>query len=420
MAVHTVRTGDNLWAISQQYGVSISTITESNGLQSAKLTPGLALYIPVNDEPIRVYRVKAGDNLAQIASRFNTTVQAILARNPSVTPARLVIGQTLVIPSPIKLSLETLGFIVPYNREAFLAGLPAISQQLTYLAIAAFAFTEEGYAYVELNDTGITARSRQLGIIPLLMVRNYRNGNFDAELAGTVLGNPAYRRNLIASLSTLARQRGYGGVSIDIEFIPPARRNDFNLFLRDLKVELGTLILQVNVHAKTEDIPTNRIIGAYDYRTIGSIADLTAVMTIDYGYPGGPPDPISPVWWLAQVIRYSITQINPRKLLIAMALYGYDKDAGTNATRALSVLNAQNQAITLGVPIQFNTAAQSPFYRYLAEAAEHVVWFEDIRSYIQKINQIDLYGLRGTTLWQLSLQAPQLWAYLKQNTTIIK
>ena len=106
------------------------------------------------------------------------------------------------------------------------------------------------------------------------MVRNLAGNDFSAELAGRVLGNPTYRGNLVASLVNLTRQRGFGGVSIDFEFIPPARRNDFNLFLTELKQSLGGLILHVNVHAKTADIPTNRIIGAYDYAAIGNVADL--------------------------------------------------------------------------------------------------------------------------------------------------
>jgi spore germination protein len=61
---------------------------------------------------------------------------------------------------------------------------------------------------------------------------------------------------------------------------------------------LFPLILHVNVHAKTEDIPTNLIIGAYDYLAIGAVADIVGVMTIDYGYPTGPPNPVATIWWV--------------------------------------------------------------------------------------------------------------------------
>ena len=93
---------------------------------------------------------------------------------------------------------------------------------------------------------------------------------------------------------------------------------EFTLFLRDLKAELGNLLLHVSIHAKSEDLPTNRIVGAYDYRAIGNAADLVAVMTIDYGYPTGPPDPIAPIWWMEEVLRYATTLINPRKLQISL------------------------------------------------------------------------------------------------------
>ena len=96
------------------------------------------------------------------------------------------------------------------------------------------------------------------------MLRNFQNGDFDAELAGTVLMNPTYRRKLVTSTMTLVKQKEWG-VSMDIEFIPPARRLDYVTFLTELKSELNGLVLHVNVHAKTEDHFLNRIVGGHDY-----------------------------------------------------------------------------------------------------------------------------------------------------------
>ena len=46
--------------------------------------------------------------------------------------------------------------------------------QLTHIAVAAFSLTQEGYAYVLLRDQEIVERSKQLNVIPLLMIRNFR------------------------------------------------------------------------------------------------------------------------------------------------------------------------------------------------------------------------------------------------------
>lgn len=420
MAIHVVLAGENLWEISTQTGVPIQTIINNNGLASNALVPGLALYLPDTTQQIRLYRVKAGDQLWRIAQQFQTTTSSLLTANPGIDPDRLNVGQIIHIPTSLKLQINTLGFIVPSQGGALPAILNSIAGQLTFLAIVAYSFTVEGYAYNEIDDTALVARSKQLNIAPLLMIRNFSNGNFSPELAGRVLGNPTYRRNLVASITNLTRQRGFAGVSIDFEFIPPPNRNDFNVFLTDLKRELGNLILQVNVHAKTEDMPTNRIVGAYDYGAIGRAADIVAVMTIDYGYPGGPPEPIAPITWMEEVIQYAVTQIPAQKLQIAMALYGYDKEVGTNATQAMSVLTAQNHAISTGSPIQFDMISQSPWYRYWVGGVEHDVWFEDIRSYVEKYHLIDIYGLLGTTFWQIILPAPQNWLYLRDNILVLK
>ncbi|MFL6561615.1 MAG: glycosyl hydrolase family 18 protein, partial [Bacillus sp. (in: firmicutes)] len=291
---------------------------------SGSIVPGLALYLPDNLPPLRYYRIKAGDHIWNIAQHFNVDPAAILAVNPGINPNQLLIGQTINVPAPLKLEIATLGFLVPSSEAANLATLNSLANHLTYVAVVAYSFTKEGYAFNQVKDAALVARSKQLNIVPLMMIRNLAGTDFSAELAGRVLENPTYRRNLVASIVNLATQRGFGGVSIDFEFIPPARRTDFITFLKALKAGLGKLVLHVNVHAKTADIPTNRIIGAYDYAGISNVVDLVAVMTMDYGYPGGPPDPIAPITWLEQVIQYSLTQINPRKLQIAMALYGYD------------------------------------------------------------------------------------------------
>lgn len=419
MTVHVVKSGESIWSIAQSYQVPISSIIETNQLnQNGTIIPGLALYIPNNSLPVRSQIISPGDTISRLANKFHTSIQLILTANPGINPYQLRIGQKINIPSPLKLIMETLGFIVPYSPKTFLPFYNQIANNLTYLSIVSYSLTNEGYAYILLNDTELITESKRLNVVPLLMIRNFVNDEFSPGLIGRVLENPSYRQNLINSVMNFILEKGYGGVSIDFEFIPPSRRQDFNLFLIEMKKALGSLILHVNVHAKTEDIPTNRIVGAYDYEAIGNASDIVAVMTIDYGYPTGPPNPVSPLWWMEQVIRYATSLINPQKLQIALPLYGYDWRVSDNKTSAHSLLGAQNLAISTGAAIYYNLPAAAPSFTYWVGEVEHFVWFDDIRSFQEKYKLIDQYGLLGTTYWQLSLSFPQNWAYMNQNFLI--
>ena len=90
---------------------STPTMSPSQPLQTPRLTPGAtALPTPTpSPQPtpsptaapsptFRTYRVKSGDTLSAIASRFGTTVRAIADLNGIDDPSRLRVGQVLLIP----------------------------------------------------------------------------------------------------------------------------------------------------------------------------------------------------------------------------------------------------------------------------------------------------------------------------------
>ena len=141
MAIHVVSSGESLWAISNEYEVPVTTIVRDNGIIAAQfILPGLALYIP-NNRPVpfqRYYQVKAGDVLWSLAQRFRTSVEQILQANPGMDPNRLRIGQNLVIPSPVPLPLTTLGFIEPYNPEAFLSAFNSLAKAINLYSCGGF------------------------------------------------------------------------------------------------------------------------------------------------------------------------------------------------------------------------------------------------------------------------------------------
>jgi len=82
MTVHVVKTGENLWSISNSYGVPLHTILELNGLPStSSIVPGLTLYLLNHLPTLRPYQIIAGNHIWQLAQQYHTDVSAILAAN---------------------------------------------------------------------------------------------------------------------------------------------------------------------------------------------------------------------------------------------------------------------------------------------------------------------------------------------------
>ncbi|TKD70795.1 glycosyl hydrolase family 18 protein [Pseudalkalibacillus hwajinpoensis] len=420
MAIHTVMMGDNLWGISIAYGVPIATIKTVNGLVSDRLVPGLNLYIPDQVLPERYYQIKPGDTYWKLSQQFQTSIQAIMTANPSVNPNALPIGLRIRIPTPQKYPMQTLVFFDALTGAPYLETLNDLADSITYLAIFTYSFTSEG-ELLTIDDDLILQRAKALNIKTLLVISNYENRMFSPVLANVVLQDAARRKTLVQSLVKKVKEKGYAGVSIDFEFVPADRRNDFTTFLKELKQALGNLILQLNAHAKSSDMPTNRLVGFLDYKATGEVVDIVSVMTIDYGYAIGPPDPIAPVWWIEQVLMYATGEINRRKVMMAMSLYGYDWTVPREANaKMVSNQDAQNGALSGWIPIQYNPIAQAPNYSYNLMNKEHIVWFEDIKSITAKYKQMEAYNLLGSTYWRLRFLFPQNWAYVKKNIAVIK
>lgn len=92
---YTVKSGDNLYDIARKYNTTTTTIMQFNNLKSNLLSIGQVLKIPTNTGQI-TYIVKSGDNLYDIANKYNTTVEEIKRKN-NLTSNLLSIGQILII-----------------------------------------------------------------------------------------------------------------------------------------------------------------------------------------------------------------------------------------------------------------------------------------------------------------------------------
>lgn len=104
---HTVRPGETLAAIAEQYQVTLPELIafNSNSITNPHVVPiGTVLLIPgLTAADVRtlnqtLYTVQEGDNLLAIAQRFGVSVEAIMAANNIANADLLRVGDNLIIP----------------------------------------------------------------------------------------------------------------------------------------------------------------------------------------------------------------------------------------------------------------------------------------------------------------------------------
>jgi len=110
---YKVKSGDTLWSIARNYGITVNELKEANNLTSNSLSVGQLLYIPVKETEIvesEVYTVKSGDTLYGIAKKYNLTVDELKQLNNLKSNA-LSIGQKLVVSNDFKNTESTYNVI---------------------------------------------------------------------------------------------------------------------------------------------------------------------------------------------------------------------------------------------------------------------------------------------------------------------
>ena len=140
-------------------------------------------------------------------------------------------------------------------------------------------------------------------------------------------------------------------------------------------------------------------------------------MTYEWGYTAGPPMAVSPLPNVRAVVDYAVTEIPPDKILLGISNYGYDWTLpfvrGTSRAVSISNQHAIELAIQYNIAIQYDEAAQAPYFHYTdADGAVHEVWFEDARSLSARLALLPEYRLLGGGVWNLMRPFPQIWTLL--------
>ncbi len=429
MVIYTVKPGDSLYSIARSYGTTVSRIVTDNDLEDPEnLTVGQTLVLLF---PTRTHTVRGGDTLSSIAAAYGVTQNQLWRNNPALGGSDFLIpGQTLNVSyeTPPLGAVRTNGYAYPNIERAVLRRtLPYLS----YLSIFTYGIRPDGTLIPPPGgDEELISLSRAYGTVPLMMLTSLtESGVFSNELVAQILGDAALSQTVIDQAVRTMREKGYGGIDVDFEYIDAAYTAAYPAFLSRLKAQMGEGgVLFASLAPKNAADQPGLLYEGHDYGAIGAAANDVLLMTYEWGYTYGPPLPVAPIGPVRRVIDYAVTEIPRGKIFLGIPNYGYDWKLpyvrGESKAQSLSNVGAVRLAGERRAEIRYDAEAQAPHFRYFAytdasdAAEEHVVWFEDARSAEAKLRLLREYNLAGMSVWNVMKFFPQFWLVLNALYTI--
>lgn len=255
-----------------------------------------------------------------------------------------------------------------------------------------------------------TAKNNQIKVMPLVT-----NGAFSQASFKLILDNPKKQDAYINLLVKEAKKYEYWGWQIDFEQMDLTYRDKFSVFVKKfgnaMKKEglVSSVAVIAQISEKPEDYPKNlwhRIIGVYDYKSLGESTDFISLMSYDDPESTGP---VARYTWMERVVNHSLTLIPKEKLSLGIPFYNWEWDDARGKIveigghRAVAFV-LSNYKVTKG----YDKKEHAPYLKYKVNGKKYTLWYENEKSIEKKLDLITEYDLHGFSAWALGLGGPDI------------
>jgi spore germination protein YaaH len=301
------------------------------------------------------------------------------------------------------------------------SGLASVEKNaalITLLGPQCFAVDSEGIVRGGVSATlAELARRLKLPVMPLVV-----NPGFDRSIATALLRDPRKQERAASYLAYLASRENFSGWQLDLEYIDPADKARYSAFVRRVAAKLhrdGRLLSLAVTPRFSDQYPDTRDAefrtgewGApFDLRALGQSVDFIVLMTYDHHGTTTPPGPVAGYEWARAAIEYAARRVPSQKLVMGIPFYSREWVETANGVLSRS-LNFSSLQTLLGRPetqLQWDERWRAPWLQFRDGTEVHTVWFDDRRSYKEKLELVHRYRLRGFAAWRLGTEDPQFW-----------
>jgi spore germination protein len=425
MEIYVVQPGDTIQTIAENFDISVEKLIQDNGLnEPARLTIGQSLVIAY---PQQIYTIEEGDTIEDIANNFDVPLIQLLANNPYLSDREFIYpGDTIIISyNNDKGIITTHGNTVPnISRDVLRKTLP----YLTYLSILNFTTTNEGDIISYYDDTEVIQIAKDYGVAPLMLLTTLTlRGEANITGAYDLLLNEDFQNRNIENALTILKTKGYLGINISFQFITISNIQLYENYFTKIRNRLNEEGYQVFVTVNPDISIVNNEVSfeKVDYSILNQLAQNIIFMSYEWAARTIPPSPISSFYEMDIFLDYVLNYIPAEKIIIGVATIGYDWElpfvSGFSDVNNLSFERVNDLAGNVGAVISYDEVSQSPYFLYTSgDNIKHVVWYVNSKSINATMELVSKYNLRGISVWNIMIFNPQLWLIISSQYQIEK
>ncbi|MDR0923828.1 MAG: peptidoglycan-binding protein, partial [Hungatella sp.] len=267
------------------------------------------------------------------------------------------------------------------------------------------------------DDTELVNLAKIYGVAPMMFVSTItEEGIVSREVAYNILNNPSVQDRLIDNALHILKTKGFYGINVYVENITYDNLDSIAEYLKKASAifhsEGYRIVITITpvTYIDTPNVSFEKI----DYSKLSELVDGITFSSYEWARYYSYPSSIFPVNVLRELLDYGVSIIPPEKILLGVTTLGYDWTLpyvpGATEATAINFNNAVEIASANGIPIQFNEAAQSPYFYYVgSDGILHLVWFKDARSFDARAALVTEYDLQGLSIWTIMRFDAQMW-----------
>lgn len=305
--------------------------------------------------------------------------------------------------------LHVIGFFENESGGFFGDSLPSLKENPSLFdTISPFWYSvgpdgtvsEKGYR----DEVVDFARSRGIRIVPL--VTNLKEGPGNGM---AVVTEPDLRAQVVTRLADLTVDRGFDGLDMGFQLLPQEARDGYSTFINELAEALRARGKRLTVSVFSDiDLPA-AVSGFIDYSAIGRSADLVVLQAFDRHWTLTPPGPIAPLPWVEASLERLTRLVPASKIVLNIGAHAYDwpEDRAEGIPEYLPTEAALRRAALTNSEVEYYESARQSFYTYRGTTGiGRVVWVQDARHLVDKVQLARRHRLAGVALWRLGFTEP--------------